>query len=385
MADSTTRNDNHISMGVLQILSKAGFSFQELMLCLIWILILIPGVMYCCCKKGIKCRNTKQRGNRETDTLLDHDGESTSRCRLAYRYCNLVECITAWMVVDLLRTPNVTKELDQVKKHEKVFLKIGSAHSFVLGRKICNTFMIFFLVLSVPFLMVGKILLGVYLQILEKISEQSGSDMNAGSEGRVKVVCYIPENSTHQINSTTWNMHCKMSKGYGDYFYSSGLFDNDNIILTSLADIAGLYSLYVVLCQIYLSIALYTCCKRCCYKRHCQTCSSICMFIVLYIVLPGISMPLEYFLLNKSLIAAISSLLPLLFIVIYSLLLAQVMTSYSLESEQQHRIVGSEDTSSQKPPICREISVSNHEESEPSSSSDDNPIEEDHYDLVTSM
>jgi hypothetical protein len=334
MADNSTGNDEITHVDPLQILHTVVISVQGGLGYVIWILIPIFGVMYCFCHTCIKCCNNRHHGNRETERLLNYDGESMSSYRLAY--CNLVERITAWILVDLLRTPNVTKELDQVNKHKKVFLKVGNAHSFVLGRNIRDTSQIFVLVLSVPFLMASKILLGVYLQILDwKMSEQSGSDMNVGSEGRVKVVCYIPENSTHQINSTTWNMHCKMPKGHGDYFYSSGLFDNDNIILTSLADIAGLYSLYVVLCQIYLSIALYTCCKRCCYKRHCQTCSSICMFIVLYIVLPGISMPLEYFLLNKSLIAAISSLLPLLFIVIYSLLLAQVMTSYSLESEQQ--------------------------------------------------
>lgn len=385
MADNTTRSDGIISLEYLHE-SLAGFLVVRCLVCIIWMLILILGPVYYCCKKDIKCCNIRHRGNRETDRLLEVESESTSSCRLTNWFCNSVELTTGWILVDLLRTPNVTKELEQDKKHKKVFLKVGNAHSFVLGRNIRDTSQIFVLVLSVPFLMASKILLGVYLQILDwKMSEQSGSDMNVGSEGRVKVVCYIPENSTHQINSTTWNMHCKMPKGHGDYFYSSGIFD-DNIILASLADIAGLYGLYAVLCQIYLSIALNTGCKRYCYKRWCQTYSSICMFIVLYIILPATSMLFDIFLLHKPLIAALcSDQYFLLSIVAYSILLAQVMTSYSLESEQQRKIVVSEDTSAQKASICMELSVSNHEEDEPCSSSDDNPIQEDHYDLVTSM
>ena len=197
MADNSTGNDE-ITPSTVGIYVQGGLGY------VIWILILILGTTYCFCKNCIKCRSNRHSGNRETDRLLNYDGESISSCRLAYCYCNLVECITAWILVDLLRTPNVTKELDQVKKDKKVILRVGSTHSFVLGRNTWKTFLIFVIVLGVPFLLAGKILLDLFEQITQYVSLQSRDpDFTFGYEDGVTVICQFPENITHQINSTT--------------------------------------------------------------------------------------------------------------------------------------------------------------------------------------
>lgn len=337
MADNSTGNDEITHVDPLQILHTVVISVQGLLGYVIWILIPIFGVMYCFCHTCIKCCNNRHHGNRETERLLNYDGESMSSCRSSYCYHNLVARITAWILVDLLRTPHVTKGLDQVKKHKKVILRVGSTHSFVLERNTWRTFLIFVIVLGVSFLLAGKILLDLFEQITQYVSLQSrDSDFTFENEDGVTVICQFPENLTHQINSTTWNMHCKMLERREEHkFCSTGIFDN---ILTTLSKIVGLYGLYVVICQTYLSIALNTCCKQCCYKRCCLMCSSMFMFIMLFNILPVImaaGLLLNIFF--TSLIGGplCSDQYLLLFIIVHSMLLAQVITSYSLESEQQ--------------------------------------------------
>jgi hypothetical protein len=363
MADNSTGNDEITHMNHLQILRIVGISVQGGLGYVIWILILILGGTYYFCKNCIKCRNNRHHGNRETERLLtcNYDGESMSSYRLAY--CNLVERITAWILVDLLRTPNVTKELDQDKKDKKVILRVGSTHSFVLGRNKWRTFLIFVIVLGVSFLLAGKILLDLFEQITQYVSLQSrDSDFTFGNEDGVTVlvICHFPENLTHQKYSTTWKMHCKMLREE----CSTGIFDN---VLTTLSKIAGLYGLYVVICQTYLSIALNTCCKQCCYKRCCLLCSSMCMFIMLFHILPVImtaGVLLKIFLTNTSLIGGplCSDQYLLLFIIVHSMLLAQVITSYSVESEQQQMMAVIEDPPAQERSIRIENNISNSEE-----------------------
>ena len=160
-------------------------------------------------------------------------------------------------------------------------------------------------------------------------------------------------------------MHCKMlEKCEVHNVCSPGISDN---ILTTLSKIAGLYGLYVVIFQIYLSIALNTCCKQCCYKRCCRTCSSMCMFIMLFNILPVTAVYLlKIFLKNISFIGGplCSDQYLLLFIIVHGMLLAQVITSYSVESEQEQMMEVIEDALAQEQSIHIENNISNREEAD---------------------
>jgi NADH:ubiquinone oxidoreductase subunit 3 (subunit A) len=307
------------NLPLLIVASSMGFIFA--VECGIWILLMTVGILYCCCKKSIKSYTERHPGTLK-DTLV-----AKWSWRLSYCYCNSVECITAWTLVDLLRTPNLSKD----SQDNKVIIRVSNTYSFQLGKNIRKTFLIFFFILSVPFLFVGKILADMHEQIGSLYTDR-GDNYTA--------ICNIvfSQNLTLQKNCYE---QLRQADGTKKSVLCLPIFSD---IMNSLGGLAGLYGLYAVIFQIYKSVALNTFCKQCCYKGK-YNCSNFFIYLFIMMYLP-VSAMIQGLIVVKGLKCANSVttiILPyeqylLYFTITHGVIIAHVVISYALEPEKQDRL-----------------------------------------------
>ena len=161
-----------------------------------------------------------------------------SSIRWMMKFCSIIERFTVWLLVDLFRTPKVEKVLIK----EKLCLK-------VLDREVQTDSGIPLIFLSTSFLFclyITKVILDIFVTI-------TPTCISEGDFG-YPAICYadVHESSIHyQINCTTWNENYELLQETTRLFCVSFFFP----FLTTLAKLAGLYGLQVMIIRIMLSTA----------------------------------------------------------------------------------------------------------------------------------
>ena len=202
----------------------------------------VVGFLFCCCKNFINyhvkrcphCNNLRSASARCKNSTI---GRMT-------KFCDVIEQFTAWLLVDLFHTPKV----------EKVLIR-GKLRLLVLNQQvqndICGISWTFVWISTLFCSYIARFILDTFVKITPTcISE---------GDFRFPAICYADLHVSYQVNCTTWNENYELLQETGLYcvsfFYQ---------FLTSLVELAGLYSLQLIIIQIMLSIlGKISSCKRC--------------------------------------------------------------------------------------------------------------------------
>ena len=168
------------------------------------------------------------------------------------RFCSTIERWTAWLLVDLFRTPTVKKKMINGKLH----LKIGEHHSGQVGERVFGTVLIFACVSVILCTYIEKFLVDLFLRLTPTCMKRGDFDVPAA--------CYVLNISqglldfpntaviSHHINCTTWNDNfesCMEENGL--LFCFSFHYD----LLKSMTEIVAMFGLQSLTAQVTLTIA----------------------------------------------------------------------------------------------------------------------------------
>ena len=164
------------------------------------------------------------------------------------KFCSIFERFTAWLLVDLFRTPKVEKVLIKDQLRLKVLNQ-------PVQTTICVNLWTFLWISFLFGLYIAKLILDMFLKITPTCISEGDFGFPA--------ICYAGLHVSQiyfQVNCTTWNKNYEILQDVTGLFCVSLFYQ----ILTSLAQLAGLYSLQFTIIQITLSILGKICkCKRC--------------------------------------------------------------------------------------------------------------------------
>jgi hypothetical protein len=151
--------------------------------------------------------------------------------------------------VDIFRTPHLNKEIQDGKK----YLRVGKKFSLQTKNKVFHTSLLFYCTMGLFCFYLIKIFLDWFIKVTPMC-------INTGDFG-LPAVCYT-HSSENQINCTTWNEHLEeLKESEGDLLCFSIYYN----LLTSLAEIVGLWSLQLFITQIILRFGVRHSSKhRCC-------------------------------------------------------------------------------------------------------------------------
>jgi hypothetical protein len=150
--------------------------------------------------------------------------------------------------VDIFRTPHLNKEIQDGKK----YLRVGKKFSLQTKNKVFHTSLLFYCTMGLFCFYLIKIFLDWFIKVTPMC-------INTGDFG-LPAVCYT-HSSENQINCTTWNEHLEeLKESEGDLLCFSIYYN----LLTSLAEIAGLYGLQTIIMLITLPFGVWLSSKHCC-------------------------------------------------------------------------------------------------------------------------
>ena len=166
------------------------------------------------------------------------------------RFCRIIERWTVWLLVDLFRTPNVGKEMD----NNKVHLKLWERRSLVVGEKLLRSAGLFAFISFIFCLYIKKVLVDVFLKLTPTCI--SKGDFGIPAACYAFNTSYIDNSSTsqiyYQINCTTWNDNLELLGEEIGLLFCFSFYYN---ILTSVTEIIGMFGLQTVVVQLTLIVA----------------------------------------------------------------------------------------------------------------------------------
>ena len=160
------------------------------------------------------------------------------------KICRIIEWWTAWLLVDLFRTPKVEKE----EINGKIHLKIRKHHSGQVGEGVCGTVLIFACVSVILCTYVENFTVGLFLKI-------TPTCFNIG-DYEIPAACYpsmlsLNESMTsYRINCTTWNNNLELFTQEMGLLHCFSFYD----ILKSMAEVVGMFGLQILTAQVTLTI-----------------------------------------------------------------------------------------------------------------------------------
>jgi hypothetical protein len=228
--------ENGLRLKGLARWSKACF-YDGLGILVLTLLLVIP---YVCCKRFVH-RHTKR-----CTICADHPGT----CRKATlkwtkTYNKYFERISAWVLVDVFRTPHLKKEL----KNGNIHIIIEKTRSYQHGIDTVSSAIVGFLVLELFLFYVTKFVLDLFVKF-------TPTCMNRGHYGR-SAYCYAlgSVKNGHQINCTTWNTYSESQdyeKNIGPLVCISLYHD----ALQSMTEIVALLVMQILIMQVIVPIVL---------------------------------------------------------------------------------------------------------------------------------
>ena len=203
----------------------------------------VIGFLFCCCKNFINYHIKRcPHCTNPTSTRARCNKPMIARMM---KFCDVIEQFTAWLLVDLFHTPKVEKVLIRGKLCLKVLdqqvqndIIYGISWTFVwISTLFCSY--------------IARFILDIFVKITPTCISEGDFGFTA--------ICYADVHVSYQINCTTWNENSELLQETGLFCVS--LYYQ---FLTSLAELAGLYSLQFTIIQITLSIlGKISSCKRC--------------------------------------------------------------------------------------------------------------------------
>ena len=191
-------------------------------------------ILYLCCKWVLRSKNR---------------ADPTSTRPICEIKKNKLERWTAWLLVDLFRTPNVEKEM----KTGKLYLKIGDHGSLELGMKSLQTGLIFVCTSLIFCFYINKLILDIFVEV-------TPTCIDTGDFG-VPAVCYVmnttesyssnTSESSYPINCTTWNNNFDSFNEEVGLLFCFSFYYN---ILTSVTEIVGMLALQTFIIQVILTM-----------------------------------------------------------------------------------------------------------------------------------
>jgi hypothetical protein len=228
--------ENGLRLKGLARWSKACF-YDGLGILVLTLLLVIP---YVCCKRFVH-RHTKR-----CTICADHPGT----CRKATlkwtkTYNKYFERISAWVLVDVFRTPHLKKEL----KNGNIHIIVENTRSYQHGMDTVPSAIIAFLVLQQFLFFATKFVLDFFVKF-------TPTCMNRGHYGR-SAYCYAlgSVKNGHQINCTTWNAYSESQdyeKNIGPLVCISLYHD----ALQSMTEIVALLVMQILIMQVIVPIVL---------------------------------------------------------------------------------------------------------------------------------
>ena len=166
------------------------------------------------------------------------------------RFCRIIERWTVWLLVDLFRTPNVGKEMD----NNKVHLKLWEKRSLVVGEKVLRSAGLFAFISFIFYLYIKKVLVDVFLKLTPTCI--SKGDFGIPAACYACNTSYLDNSSTseiyYQINCTTWNDNLELLGEEIGLLFCFSFYYN---ILTSVTEMIGMFGLQTVVVQLTLIVA----------------------------------------------------------------------------------------------------------------------------------
>ena len=208
--------------------------------------LLVVGFLFWCCKNFVNYH--VKRCPHCTNPRSFRARCKNSSIRWIMKFCSIFERFTAWLLVDLFRTPKVEKVLIKDQLRLKVLNQ-------PVQTTICVNLWTFLWISFLFGLYIAKLILDIFLNITPTCISEGDFGFPA--------ICYAGLHVSEiyfQVNCTTWNENYKILQEVTGLFCVSLFYQ----FLTSLAQLAGLYSLQFTIIQIKLSILGKICkCKRC--------------------------------------------------------------------------------------------------------------------------
>ena len=205
-------------------------------------------ILYAFCRIGIN--NHIKRCSYCTDPTSTEMVCEQSKIKKV-KFCRIIERWTAWLLVDLFRTPKVEKQLINGKLH----LKIGEYYSGQVGEGVFGTVLIFACVSVILCTYIEKFLVGLFLRLTPTCMNRGDFDVPAA--------CYVLHISqgildfsnttviSCRINCTAWNDNFEwLEEDNGLLFCFSFHYD----LLKSMTEIVGMFGLQRLTAQVTLTI-----------------------------------------------------------------------------------------------------------------------------------
>ena len=197
------------------------------------------------------------------------------------RFCSVVERWTVWLLVNVFRTPNVGKEME----NNKIHLKLLEKRQLVLGEKVLRSAGLFACISFIFCLYIEKLLVDFFLKVTPTCIDKGDFGIPAACYATYFDNSSTPQTS-HQINCTTWNDNLEsLGEEIGLLFCFSFYYN----ILTSVTEMIGLFGLQIVVEQITLILV-----EKCTqlvdkYKQEMklQMSKQFCMATLIYIIAAG--------------------------------------------------------------------------------------------------
>ena len=243
--DNGTIDDLYLTNGIsekgLNILISTIIGSLNMM-----VLLNVIAALYICCKMDINVHVKKcSYCTDPTSTEMVCEQSKTKKVR----FCRIIERWTAWLLVDLFRTPKVGKKME----NNKVFIKVLKKRSLVVGEKVRESALLF-ICISYIFCLYSQNFLADFVLKL------TPTCIDKGDFG-IPAACYAMNISYHdftatpqtsyQINCTTWNDNLEsLGEEMGLLFCFSFYYN----ILTSVTELIGMFGLQTVVVQLTLII-----------------------------------------------------------------------------------------------------------------------------------
>jgi hypothetical protein len=227
----------------------------------------IPGVAYYICKKCTNCHAA--RCSYCAEPIPQGTGCKKIRFKWAAKYCSVIEWITFGLLVDIFHTPHLKKEL----KDGKRCLRVGKEFILELEKRE--------LISSVLFVIITGLFCNYLLKfLLDWFIKVSQTCVNRGDFG-TPAACYTVYSAVryHKINCTVWNEYSELTVEIFGGMLCFSVYYN---LLSTLAELAGLIGLQIIMMQFLIPPGARLFGKRFC----CRQCLHfICIILTILIII----------------------------------------------------------------------------------------------------
>ena len=209
------------------------------------------------------------------------------------RFCRIIERWTVWLLVDLFRTPNVGKEMDNSKVH----LKLWEKRTLVVGKKVLRSAGLFACISFIFCLYIQRFLVDFFQKLTPTCISKGDFEVYAACySSNTRYSSHITPQTSYQINCTTWNNNLE---SLGEEIGLLSCFSFHFNILTSVTEIMGMFELHIVGVRLTLNVAekctplvdKYTqrmtkqICKQCCIAIRIPIISGVSYIFITYMIL----------------------------------------------------------------------------------------------------